>query len=514
MNKIFFGNNLPILKTLPDESVDLIYIDPPFNTGKVQKLTRIKTVESEQGNRVGFQGKKYETVELGTKAYQDTFSNNEIEESALTNAYQKLAPDASVYFLESFLRPRLEEAYRLLKPHGSLYFHIDYRESHYCKILLDSIFGRKSYLNEIIWAYDFGGRSKSKWPAKHDTIFFYVKNPKNYIFNAGDIDREPYMAPGLVGPEKAKRGKSPTDMWFSAYVGKKPTAMWWQTIVPTNSKERVGYPTQKPTKLLERILKASSHPDNIVLDFFAGSGSIAESCLKLKRNFILIDSNPQSLEVMARRFSGVNNIEWINFNPVPFQTEKNDYILEKINNNLDTPPLSDDFQRLAAATSYLQEDFETRNEIWKHSPFEWLRQLSARQKGKFGRVLISSWCENEGLVVKKTKGAGETLEIKGSKIALKFSTLWTNGIYKFQQIREDGYDYVLCFGISPFDAHAWVFERKHVLANASKQHKTGKGAEYWVSINPQKLPEWTLRSGGSLDDAIQILQKLELKKAK
>ncbi len=514
MNKIFFGDNLPILRSFPDESIDLIYIDPPFNTGKVQKMTRVKTVESEKGDRVGFQGKKYETVELGTKAYRDTFSDDGVEENELTSAYQKLAPEASLYFLESFLRPRLEEAYRLLKPHGSLYFHIDYRESHYCKILLDSIFGRKSYLNEIIWAYDFGGRSKSKWPAKHDTIFFYVKNPKKYIFNAGDIDRERYMAPGLVGPEKAKRGKSPTDMWFSDYVGKRPTDMWWQTIVPTNGKERVGYPTQKPTKLLERILKASSHPGNTVLDFFAGSGSIAESCLKLKRNFILIDSNQQALEVMAKRFSGVENIEWEDFDPAPFQAEKNDYVLEKIKNNVDTPPISEDFQRLAAATSYLQENFDTRNEIWKHSPFEWLRQISARQKGAFGRILISSWCEAEGLAVEKVKGTGEALDIKGNVLALKFSTLWASGIYKFQQIRENGYDYVLCFGISPFEAHAWVFSREYVLAHASKQHKTSRGSEYWISINPLDPPQWTKQCGGSLDDAFEVLRKIKLKNEK
>jgi site-specific DNA-methyltransferase (adenine-specific) len=402
----------------------------------------------------------------------------------------------------------LEEAYRLLKPHGSLYFHIDYREAHYCKILLDSVFGRKSYLNEIIWAYDFGGRSKSKWPAKHDTIFFYVKNPKNYIFNTADIDRERYMAPGLVGPEKAKKGKSPTDMWFSSYVGKRPTDMWWQTIVPTNSKERVGYPTQKPTKLLERILKASSHKGSVVLDFFAGSGSMGEACLKLKREFILMDRNPQSLEVMAKRFSGVENIEWIAFDPLPLQVKSNDYVLEKINNEVDTPELSKEFQELAASASYLQENFETKSEQWKNSPFEWLRQLSARQKGSLGRILISSWCESKGLVVEKTKDSSENLEIKGNKIALKFSTLWTSGIYKFQQIREEGYDYVLCFGISPFEAHAWVFERQYVLDNARKQHRTGKGAEYWISVHPQIPKEWTKKGGGSLDSALRILRKL------
>lgn len=248
MNKIYFGDNLPILQSMESESVDLIYIDPPFNTGKVQKRTTIKTIQSENGDRKGFQGKNYETLELGTKSYSDSFEN----------------------FIYEFLQPRLKEAHRILKPYGSLYFHIDYREVHRCKILLDEIFGRDSFLNEIIWAYDYGARAKSKWPPKHDNILFYVKNLKSYIFNANAIDREQYIAPDLVGPEKAERGKLPTDTWWFSYVGKKPTDTWWQTIVPTNSKERVGYPTQKPKKLLDRMIKASSYEGMVVLDFFCG----------------------------------------------------------------------------------------------------------------------------------------------------------------------------------------------------------------------------------------------------
>ncbi len=130
-NKIFFGDNLPILKSIPSGSVNLIYIDPPFNTGKSQSRKQIKTIADENGDRVGFQGRSYRTVEVGQKAYQDQFDD----------------------YL-GFLEPRLREAYRILKPDGSLYFHIDYREVHYCKILLDEIFGRESFLNEIIWAPD------------------------------------------------------------------------------------------------------------------------------------------------------------------------------------------------------------------------------------------------------------------------------------------------------------------------------------------------------------------------
>jgi site-specific DNA-methyltransferase (adenine-specific) len=273
-NKIYFGDNLAILQTLPSESIDLIYIDPPFNTGKAQSRKQIKTVADENGDRVGFQGRSYRTIELGQKAYQDQFDD----------------------YL-GFLEPRLREAYRLLKPHGSLYFHIDYREVHYCKILLDQIFGRDSFLNEIIWAYDYGARTKKKWPPKHDNILWYAKDPSKYTFNVEEIERIPYMAPGLVGKEKAARGKLPTDTW-------------WHTIVPTNGTEKTGYPTQKPLGILRRIIQASSKPGDVVLDFFGGSGTTAAACLEFDRNFLLIDNNPQSIEIMRKRFAG-QPIEWI-----------------------------------------------------------------------------------------------------------------------------------------------------------------------------------------------------------
>ncbi len=279
-NRIYFADNLPVLQSLPAESVDLIYIDPPFNTGRVQARTQIQTVRDEQnGDRVGFQGRSYRTVSLGERAYQDQFDD----------------------YL-GFLEPRLIEARRLLKANGSLYFHIDYREVHYCKVLLDGIFGRESFLNEIIWAYDYGARTKKKWPAKHDNILWYAKDPHDYTYNVDDIERIPYMAPGLVGPEKAARGKLPTDTW-------------WHTIVPTNSREKTGYPTQKPLGILRRIVQASSPPGGVVLDFFAGSGTTGAVCLELGRSFILIDSNPQAMQVMAKRFASYADIEWIGYDP-------------------------------------------------------------------------------------------------------------------------------------------------------------------------------------------------------
>ncbi len=274
-NLIYLADNLSVLRDLPDGSVNLIYIDPPFNTGKAQKHTVLHTVRDTNGDRTGFQGLRYKTTKGDTRAFTDIFDD----------------------FLE-FIEPRLREAYRVLTDDGTLYFHIDYREVHYCKVLLDDIFGRKSFLNEIIWAYDYGARSRNRWPAKHDNILVYVKNPKRYTFNNEEIDRIPYMAPGLVGREKASKGKLPTDTW-------------WHTIVPTQGVERLGYPTQKPLGVLRRIVTASSKPGDLVLDFFAGSGTTGAACRELERRFILVDDNPEAIEVMRRRFDGAEDIDYL-----------------------------------------------------------------------------------------------------------------------------------------------------------------------------------------------------------
>jgi len=281
VNYIFLGDNLPILQSLPAESVALIYIDPPFNTGRAQARMQLKTVrDDENGDRTGFKGQRYKTVRVGQRAFSDTFASSDD-------------------FL-AFLEPRLAEAKRLLTPDGSVYFHIDYREVHYCKILLDQIFGRESFLNEIIWAYDYGARTKKKWPPKHDNILWYAKDPENYIFNYDEIERIPYMAPGLVGPEKAARGKTPTDTW-------------WLTIVSPTGQEKTGYPTQKPLALLKRIIQASSRPGDTVLDFFAGSGTTGEAAFQLGRKFILVDNNPDALEVMKKRLAHVPDLEILQF---------------------------------------------------------------------------------------------------------------------------------------------------------------------------------------------------------
>jgi site-specific DNA-methyltransferase (adenine-specific) len=274
-NLLVHGDNLPALAQLPAESFRLIYIDPPFNTGRVQARQTMTTVRSSEGTRKGFQGRNYETVKGLLYSYDDSFAD---------------------YW--DFLEPRLEEAWRLLDDRGTLYLHLDFREVHYAKVVLDALFGREHFLNEIIWAYDYGARAKNKWPAKHDTILVYVKNPKTYFFDNAEVDREPYMAPGLVTPEKVALGKLPTDVW-------------WHTIVSPTGKEKTGYATQKPEGILRRIIHASSAPGDWVLDFFAGSGTTGAVAHKLGRRFVLVEQNPAALAIIEKRLGeGATSVLW------------------------------------------------------------------------------------------------------------------------------------------------------------------------------------------------------------
>ena len=268
-NRIVQGDNLEVLRGMEAESVELIYVDPPFNTGRKQARMQLKTVRDENGDRVGFGGRRYRTevVKDGDAAgsYGDRFDD----------------------FI-GFLRPRMEEARRVLTATGSLFLHIDYREVHYCKVMLDEVFGGECFQNEIIWAYDYGARSKTRWPAKHDNILWYTKDPERFTFNLEACDRIPYMAPGLVGEEKAARGKTPTDVW-------------WHTIVSPTGKEKTGYATQKPLGMLERIVRVHSNPGELVLDFFAGSGTAGEAAAKNGRQFCLVDESAEAIAVMEKR---------------------------------------------------------------------------------------------------------------------------------------------------------------------------------------------------------------------
>jgi site-specific DNA-methyltransferase (adenine-specific) len=269
MNRIVKGENLEVLRGLTGESVELIYVDPPFNTGRRQVRPRLKTIRDEAGDRTGFGGVRYRTERDADSldGYADRFDD---------------------YI--GFLRPRMQEARRVLTATGSLFVHIDPREVHYCKVMLDEVFGRECFQNEIIWAYDYGARATKRWPAKHDNILWYTRDPERYTFELGETDRIPYMAPSLVGAEKAERGKTPTDVW-------------WHTIVSPTGREKTGYATQKPLGILERIVRVHSRPGDMVLDFFAGSGTTGVAAAKHGREFLLVDESAEAIAVMEKRLS-------------------------------------------------------------------------------------------------------------------------------------------------------------------------------------------------------------------
>ena len=277
VNVVHLGDNLPLLRKMESDSVALIYTDPPFNTGKRQARRRLRTArDDDNGDRVGFGGRAYRTETVGETGYNDAFAD-----------------------YPAFLRPRLAEAHRVLAPNGSLFFHIGWRESARCRLMLEEIFGGAEHcINEIIWAYDFGARSKTRWPAKHDNIYWFAKDPRDYIFNRDSTDTIPYMAPGLQTPERAARGKTPTDVW-------------WSSIVPTGGRERTGYATQKPLAIARRIVRAHSNPEDCVLDFFAGSGTAGEAAAENGRRFVLMDSNPAAFDAMKKRLRKFPGVKFV-----------------------------------------------------------------------------------------------------------------------------------------------------------------------------------------------------------
>jgi site-specific DNA-methyltransferase (adenine-specific) len=276
MKRIILGDNLKVLPTLPAGFASLVYIDPPFNTQRTQRRERMQTTSSPAGTRRGFAGRTYHMQPVESPQFSDNFAD-----------------------FEGFLLPRIEASLRCMTPDGSLFVHLDYREVHYIKVALDKLLGRDCFMNEIVWAYDYGARSRTKWPAKHDSILWYALNPDKYIFNFEDMDRIPYMAPGLVTKEKAERGKTPTDVW-------------WHTIVPTNGAEKTGYPTQKPLGVLRRIVKIHSRPGDVVLDYFAGSGTTAEAAAQLDRGFVLVDASEDAVQIAAQRLRD-QDVECVGF---------------------------------------------------------------------------------------------------------------------------------------------------------------------------------------------------------
>lgn len=439
--EMLLGDNLPLLKQIKSETVSLIYIDPPFNTGKKQSRTRIKTtrINGGEGDRTGFCGNRYHSTVIGKSGYADSFDD-----------------------FTGFLQPRLQEAHRILKPNGSLFFHIDWREAANCRLLLEEIFGGSSHcINEIIWAYDFGGRGKNKWPAKHDNIYWFAKDPDNYIFNYDDIDRIPYMAPGLVSAEKAAKGKKPTDVWGTDFL--LSTDVWWQTIVPTNGKERVNYATQKPLDIVKRIVVTHSKIGDTVLDFFAGSGTLGEAAKKTRRKYILIDSSQESYEVVLRRLNDASDIS----DAVSKENCKADNIFDH-------------------ASFELKSSCKIRKE-WQGSPYEWLHIAAPATKGKKARELVTKFL-SEYWVKCSVKPKNEIIEVNDKKMAVKLSFLWESGAYTFEQIKKDKeYDYLFLLGISPFKPHGWIISKDDAIEVSKIQHSENSR---WLKVHPTNKEKW------------------------
>ena len=540
MNQVWFGDNLRILRQLPSDAFSLIYADPPFNTKKRRKYARVRTEVSPDGDRTGFKGQRYKTFRLSERSYLDIFDD---------------------YLL--FLEPRLREMYRVLAPNGTLYFHIDYREVHHCRILLDYIFGEDSFLNEVIWAYDYGGRSKKKWPAKHDNILVYVKDPNNYVFNTEDIDRLPYRAPSLVGPEKAERGKLPTDVWVqgkmapadfwwrerlaseetnigiikgghSLLVGPEeageelyPSDLWWHTIVPTKSRERTGYPTQKPLRLLWRIVSASSQVGDSVLDAFAGSGTTGVAAYNLDRRFTLVDNNAESIRITALRLADecpvdflgpdLSYQEWGSLAQLACEDQVADlpasghFYLGRGRSLImsrKSDPGFEQFTELAnkARPKAISPDYW---DLWKISPIGWVRSMPPGSKGKLGKDLVSYLCSSEGLDVEKGgRSPKPDFFIEDCPVVVRMSTLWEANEYRFQQFkREQVFEYAICLGISPMEVHCWVIDRDTLETNATGQHGGQRAIDtFWLKVIPAEIDPWLEECGGELQEALLILR--------
>ena len=258
LNVVHKAEAIHFLESIPDESVDLIYTDPPFGTGDKQQLNR-----------------KSKGVIVSKLSYDDKFED-----------------------YVDFLSRHLVHMRRILKQSGTMYLHLDWRWVHYAKVECDKIFGVRNFLNHVVWSYNFGGRGRDRWPQKHDDILVYTKSCGDHLFNWDEIDRIPYAAPELqfVGRSKEEAEKR-------IATGQVPTDVWSMSIVGTASRERVGYPSQKPLKLVKRVIRASSPHRGLVVDPFAGSGTTAVAALESGRDFLVCDRSEEAINVMKDRLT-------------------------------------------------------------------------------------------------------------------------------------------------------------------------------------------------------------------
>lgn len=448
-NQILHGDNLPLLRLLPDESVRLIYVDPPFNTGKKQSRRRIKSVADQTGDRNGFGDRRYASEVVSEVGYNDRFDD-----------------------YPAFLEPRLREAYRVLTADGSLFFHIDWRESARCRLLLEDIFGGDQHcLNEIIWAYDYGARSRRKWSSKHDNIYWFAKDPANYIFNDEALPRIPYMAPDLVGAKKSARGKTPTDVW-------------WHTIVPTNSREKTGYPTQKPLDLLRWIVAVHSQAGDVVLDFFAGSGTCGVAAQAQGRQFVLIDSAKTAVQTMRKRLNA----------PAADEADEADKTAEAadVADAADADKAAgapDRKQALLAAIGAVKKTWRPDRSVWLGSPTDWLHLLSPDEQHKAGEAILTEYLALFNIQMRRS---GRALYCRDKKLSLRLALAGDSHGYRFDAIKQSA-DYYGLLGIAPQTIHLWVLP-----ADEYKRLRRQGGGGVTVNLPPPgEGIDWR-RYGGDL----------------
>ncbi len=336
-NQLFYGDNLDILRRIEKDSVDLSYIDPPFNSKRNYNQIYMNVGQEDRAQ---------------AQAFVDTWSwssrsNKEIDELVnnyrglytertknLINGLEKVLERNSLFAYLVSMTLRIAEIQRVLKPTGCFYLHCDPTASHYLKLICDSIFCPKGgdFINEIIWCYRGGGSSKTDFGKRHDVIFRYSKS-KEYKFNADNI-RIPYQAEGIGRTDDAMWGKHKgTDKVYKPNpLGKVPEDWWTMNILNANDPERQGYPTQKPERLLERIIQASTDEGDVVLDAYCGCGTTIAVAQRIKRKWIGIDITYHSISLILKRLSdsfGDKVLESITLSGVPKDFESAEALANK-----------------------------------------------------------------------------------------------------------------------------------------------------------------------------------------
>ncbi len=301
-NTLFYGDNLDILRRhIPDESVDLVYLDPPFNSKADYNILFREPMGEQSRARITAFGDTWHWTGESEKTFQEMLDTAPANVVEMMRAFLNFIGRNDVMAYLTMMCIRLIELRRVLKTTGSIYLHCDPTASHYLKILMDTIFGKRNFRNEIIWCYRGGGTPKKDFGRRHDVILRYSKDD-GYRFYPDTI-RIPYQAEGIGRTDDAMWGKHKgVDKVYKPHpLGKVPEDWWQLNILNANDPERLGYPTQKPEALLERIIKASSNEGDVVLDPFCGCGTTISAAQSLKRRWLGIDVTHLAINLIKWR---------------------------------------------------------------------------------------------------------------------------------------------------------------------------------------------------------------------